>query len=50
MYLKMKIPSQKVSGQSPQKSMLSIIHYYAWDNRGYGSMIVWLPTEKEMAQ
>ena len=29
---------------------LNLIPYYAWDNRGDGSMIVWLPTKLEMIQ
>ncbi len=48
--LEIEIPSQKVKGKSVEKSKLSMIPYYAWDNREDGSMIVWLPTEKEMAE
>ena len=48
--LKIEIPAQKVSGQSPQNNTLSMIPYYAWNNREDGSMIVWLPTQKDMTQ
>jgi len=46
--VKIEIPAKKVSGQQVQDSNLIMIPYYAWDNRVDGTMMVWLPTKKEM--
>ena len=46
--VKIEIPAKKVSGGQVQGSKLIMIPYYAWDNREDGTMIVWLPTKKEM--
>jgi DUF1680 family protein len=46
--VKIEIPAKKVSGGEVQGSKLIMIPYYAWDNRVDGTMMVWLPTKKEM--
>jgi len=46
--VKIDIPAQKISGSEVQESNLTMIPYYAWDNREDGRMIVWLPTREEM--
>ncbi len=40
--------SNGVNGIKNEK--LKLIPYYAWDNRGDGSMIVWFPTKSDMIQ
>ena len=45
-----KMPSEKITDESAELSELQLIPYYAWNNRGDGSMIVWLPSDKDMVQ
>ncbi len=45
--LKIEIPAHKLSGAKDVSGKLTMIPYYAWDNRGDGSMIVWIPTKKQ---
>jgi len=39
-----------VLGHEVGKEELKLIPYYAWNNRGDGSMIVWFPTKSDMIQ
>jgi DUF1680 family protein len=40
--VKIELPSKKIAAQGAEESALVLIPYYAWDNRGDDSMIVWL--------
>ena len=44
------VPAKKVSTAGMSRENLKLIPYYAWNNRGEESMMVWLPTEKKMVQ
>lgn len=46
--IKVQLPAKKVVGSGVSDINMTLIPYYAWNNRGIGSMTVWLPTEKEM--
>ena len=49
-FLQVSVPAQAVSedGRVVDHSLV-LIPYYAWNNRGVGSMTVWIPTERELA-
>ena len=44
------VPAKMVSQNGSVDSGLKMIPYYAWDNRGDDSMIIWLPTSEKGAQ
>jgi len=44
------IPAMEVVGNSVKASGVKLIPYYAWNNRGEGSMIVWLPRNESLAR
>jgi uncharacterized protein len=44
--IKVELPSKKLTDQGAKASALVLIPYYAWDNRGDGSMMVWLSNSK----
>lgn len=42
-------PAKKISESGKTlNTLIKLVPYYAWNNRGDGSMIVWLPTRKDM--
>jgi DUF1680 family protein len=43
------IPAQQVAADKSMPVMLTLVPYYAWNNRGAGQMEIWLPRKKEMA-
>ncbi len=45
----LKIQAQRLAGEKISSGDLTLIPYYAWDNRGAGQMEVWLPRKKELA-
>lgn len=47
---KIQMPAQKVESTRVSPTNLTLVPYYAWNNRGNGSMMVWFPREKEMIQ
>jgi hypothetical protein len=49
-FLQAQLPAEAVTvdGKTEEKS-LSLIPYYAWNNRGPSSMTVWFPKEKELS-
>jgi DUF1680 family protein len=49
-FLQARFPAEAVTvdGKTEEKS-LSLIPYYAWNNRGPSSMTVWFPKEKELS-
>lgn len=44
------VPAQKASTAGMSQEHLKLIPYYAWNNRGEESMMVWLPTGKKIVQ
>lgn len=44
--LKVELPAHKVIDNKVSDFNLTLVPYYAWNNRGIGSMMVWLPTKK----
>jgi len=44
------VPAMEVSGDSTRLATLKLIPYYAWNNRGERSMIVWLPRHEPLAR
>lgn len=45
--LQIRMPAQRVSGEERSDMTLTLIPYYAWNNRGNGSMRVWFPEQSE---
>jgi len=43
-------PAMEVVGNSVKASTVKLIPYYAWNNRGAESMIVWLPRSESLAR
>lgn len=41
------LPVSHINSSGSMDQKISLIPYYAWNNRGKGSMIVWFPTKKE---
>ena len=48
--VRVSIPAMEVTGDSAVPSTLNLIPYYAWNNRGEDSMIVWLPRNESLAR
>jgi len=44
------VPAMEVIGDSAKASTVKLIPYYAWNNRGEESMIVWLPRNESLAR
>jgi hypothetical protein len=44
------IPAMEVVGDSVKPSSVKLVPYYAWNNRGEESMIVWLPRNETLAR
>jgi len=49
-FLQVRVPAQAVTadGRTEKIEDLSLIPYYAWNNRGAGSMTVWFPRDKAL--
>ncbi len=48
--VKLEIPACKVVENTLSRITLTMVPYYAWNNRGTGSMMVWLATKKGMIE
>ncbi len=48
--VKATIPVEEVSEDSLQISTMTLVPYFAWNNRGNGSMNVWFPRTKALAE
>jgi hypothetical protein len=48
--VRVSVPAMEVMGDSVSPSTLKLIPYYAWNNRGEESMIVWLPRKESLAR
>jgi len=46
---RLSIPGMEIAGDSVKKASIKLIPYYAWNNRGDESMIVWMPRNKKVA-
>ncbi|MBD3383592.1 hypothetical protein GF407_01585 [candidate division KSB1 bacterium] len=46
--VKLEIPACKGVENTSSGMTLTMVPYYAWNNRGIGSMMVWLATKKGM--
>lgn len=44
------VPAMEIAGDSVRASTVKLIPYYAWNNRGEESMIVWLPRNESLAR
>lgn len=44
------IPAMEVAGDKVKQSHVRLIPYYAWNNRGEDSMIVWMPRTETLAR
>jgi hypothetical protein len=44
------VPAMEVVGDSVRQSTVRLIPYYAWNNRGEQSMVVWLPRDERLAR
>lgn len=44
------VPAMEIVGDSVKESTVKLIPYYAWNNRGEDSMIVWLPRNESLAR
>ena len=42
-----KVPAKRVDAPQKEQVSLTLIPYYAWNNRGEESMMVWFPTERK---
>jgi DUF1680 family protein len=45
--IRIELPAKRASGPD---SRLVLVPYYAWDNRGDGSMLVWLPANSDVSE
>ncbi len=48
--VRVSVPAMEVTGDSVTPSTVRLIPYYAWNNRGEDSMIVWLPRKESLAR
>jgi len=48
--VRISVPAMEVVGDSVKPSTVKLIPYYAWNNRGEDSMIVWLPRNESLAR
>ncbi len=50
-FLKATIPAEAVTADGGvEVTQMVLIPYYAWNNRGVGTMTVWFPTDRSLAQ
>ena len=43
------VPAKKITDEGVIDTKMNMVPYYAWNNRGEKSMIVWTPTNEQMA-
>ena len=43
------VPAREIAGEDSHPATVKMIPYYAWNNRGEDSMIVWVPQTQELA-
>ncbi len=48
--VRLSVPAMEVIGDSVRPSKVNLIPYYAWNNRGEDSMIVWMPRKESLAR
>jgi len=48
--VRVSMPAMEVTGDSVKAATVKMIPYYAWNNRGEQSMIVWLPRNESLAR
>ena len=48
--VRISVPAMEVVGEACRPSALHLVPYYAWNNRGARSMIVWLPRTETLAR
>lgn len=46
---RLSVPGMEIIDNSTRKTTIKLIPYYAWNNRGDESMIVWMPRDKRVA-
>lgn len=46
--MKIQMPAKKIEKNEASDTQLTLVPYYAWNNRGNGSMMVWFPAKKEL--
>jgi len=44
------IPGREVTEEGSRSTIIKMIPYYAWNNRGEDSMIIWIPRTQELAE
>jgi DUF1680 family protein len=44
------VPAGEVAGDSSREATVRLVPYYAWNNRGEESMIVWMPRNEQLAR
>jgi len=44
------VPAMEIVDDSSQKSTVKLIPYYAWNNRGEESMVIWMPRNERLAR
>jgi hypothetical protein len=48
--VRLHVPGMEVFGEGSGETMISMVPYYAWNNRGEASMIVWMPRTEDLAR
>ena len=48
--VRVSVPAMEIVGESTKKSTVKLIPYYAWNNRGEESMVVWMPRNEPLAR
>lgn len=48
--LRVSVPAMEVTGDSSQATTVKLVPYYAWNNRGEKSMVVWMPRHEKLAR
>ncbi|MBI9017065.1 MAG: glycoside hydrolase family 127 protein [Phycisphaerae bacterium] len=43
------VPGKEIAGDSSKDASVKLVPYYAWNNRGDASMIVWMPRNAQLA-
>jgi len=44
------VPAEEIVGDAVKSSTVKLIPYYAWNNRGEDSMVVWMPRNERLAR
>jgi len=48
--VRVSVPAMEIVGESTKESRVRLIPYYAWNNRGEESMVVWMPRNEPLAR